>query len=406
MKILILSQYFWPESFRINEVAQTLNEMGHDIDVLTAKPNYPKGKLFDGYNQFSFEINSYKNIKVYRSPIITRGLNNPIKLTLNYLSFVITGSLYVLFKLKKYNYQIIYVYSTSPVLQAIPGLIIRKLKKIPLVLNLQDLWPDSLSATGYIKNKYTLKFVDLIVKFIYKNCDLILVSSNPFIKKLEKYNLNCPIKYFPNSVDPIFYSKKKIKQKTIAELKEGFKIVFAGNLGKAQSIDTIIGLSKALIKYKEIKIIIFGDGSEYKYLKNKKIKDNLKNIYLMGRYPLIDMPNIFYKADILLATLSSQDCFDNTLPNKIQAYMSAKKPIVVSMNGEGARIINESKSGIAVPAENIKKLKYAIIKIYKLNPIERNKIAENSFKYFKKNFYHPTLIKKLENELKNLIIEK
>tara|TARA_A100001035_G_scaffold279980_1_gene283361 strand:- start:32768 stop:33982 length:1215 start_codon:yes stop_codon:yes gene_type:complete len=404
MKILILSQYFWPESFRINEVAQTLNEMGHEIDILTAKPNYPKGKLFQGYNPFSFEMHLYKNMKVYRAPIITRGLNNPVKLTLNYLSFVITGSLYVLFKLKNNDYQIIYIYSTSPVLQAIPGLIIRKLRKIPLVLNLQDLWPDSLSATGYIKNKYTLRFVDLIVKFIYKNCDLILVSSKPFIKKLEKYNLKFPIKYFPNSVDPIFYSKKKIKQKTITELKDGFNIVFAGNLGKAQSIDTIIGLSKALIPYEEIKLIIFGDGSEYKYLKSKKLQNNLKNIYLMGRYPLIEMPNIFYQADILLATLSNQDCFDNTLPNKIQAYMSAKKPIVVSMNGEGARIINESKSGIAVPAENITKLKDAIIKIYKLNPLERKKISENSFKYFKKNFYHPTLIKKLEKELQSLIL--
>ena len=256
MKILIVSQYFWPETFRINEVAQSLKEKGHDIDVLTSKPNYPKGKLFKGYNLFSFEINNYKSINVYRAPIITRGLKNPIKLTLNYLSFVITGSLYVLFKLRKNDYQIVYIFSNSPIFQAIPGLLISNIKKIPLVLNLRDLWPESLSATGYITNKFLLKFVDLIVNFIYKNCHLILVSSKPFINKLEKYKLKCPIKYFPNSVDPVFYSKNKIKFRIINELKNGFKIVFAGNLGIAQSIDTIIGVSKLLIPYEEIKLII------------------------------------------------------------------------------------------------------------------------------------------------------
>ena len=403
MKILILSQYFWPESFRINDVAKSLSDMGNEIDILTAKPNYPIGKLFDGYKLFSFDETIYNNLRIFRVPIVTRGRNNAVRLALNYLSFVIIGSIYSILKFRKSQYEVIYVYSTSPIFQAIPGLLLSKIKRIPIVLNLQDLWPESLSATGYIKNKKFLNLIDFVVRLIYKNCDLILVSSKPFIKQLKKYNLSCPVKYFPNSVDSIFYEKPKTNFLKIKELELGFKVVFAGNLGKAQSLDTIIGLSKKLLKHKKIKIILFGDGSEYEYILQKKKIENLDNLFLMGSYPIEKMPFIFSKADVLLATLSDRECFSNTLPNKIQAYMTAKRPIVVSMNGEGSRIIKESKSGFAAPAENVPLLVDAILRVYNMKIKERNKLSENSFKYFKDYFYHPRLMDKLDKELKMLI---
>ncbi len=406
MRILIISQYFWPESFRINEVAESLYKMGHKVDVLTAKPNYPKGKIFDGFKSYSFDIHKYKGLRLFRVPIITRGKKNIIRLALNYISFVIMGSFFSVLALTRHKYDVIYIYSTSPILQSIPGILLSKLKGIPVVLNLQDLWPESISATGYVKNKYFLQMVDLVVSFIYKSCSLILVSSKPFKNHLVKYNLKCEIKYLPNSVDPIFYENKNIVNLKLKELESGFKIVFAGNLGKAQSIDTIIGLSKKLLEFIDIKLIIFGDGSEYNYLYNQKLSQKLHNIYLMGAFPIEQMPSIFSKADVLLATLSNRECFSFTLPNKIQAYLTAKKPIVVGMNGEGARVINESKAGVAVPAENINKLFDAILAIYNMTDEERNKLSNNAFKYFQNYFNHQTLMKKLDLELKKLVFKE
>ena len=397
MRILIFSQYFWPETFRINEVSETLSDMGHEIEVITGKPNYPLGKVFEGYKLCSFDIQYINKIKVHRVPIIPRGLKKPLRLALNYLSYMFFASFYVTINLFKIKYNVIYIYGTSPIIQAIPGIILGKLRGIPIVLNVQDLWPESLYATGYIKNKYILKIVDLVVDFIYKKSNLILVSSRPFKTIIQKYNTKAKIKYFPNSVDSIFLDNKPNKVENLL-FKKGFNIVFAGNLGSAQSIKTIIGLAKGILKLKKINIYIFGDGSEFKYMQEEKKRNKLSNLHLMGRYPIASMPYIFSKADLLLATLTNHDCFSKTLPNKIQAYMTAKKPIVVSMNGEGAKVIIEAKCGKAAPAENADILIDAVLEIFKMSNKDRASLSENAYMYFEKNFFHINLIKKLENE--------
>ena len=401
MRILIFSQYFWPETFRINEVSETLSDMGHKIEVITGKPNYPFGKLFKGYKLFSFDIHKYKKIKIHRVPIIPRGLKKPFRLALNYFSYILLASAYATIRFFKKKYDVIYIYGTSPILQAIPGIILGKLNGIPIVLNVQDLWPESLYATGYVKNKFILKVVDFIVEFIYKQCNLILVSSRPFKKIIREYKTNAKIKYFPNSVDPIFFDKKIVKTKDL-NLKKGFNIIFAGNLGTAQSVKTIIGLAKGILKFRDINIYIFGDGSELGYMKEEKKQNKLNNLHLMGRYPLSSMPYIFSKADLLLATLTRFSCFSKTLPNKIQAYMTAKKPIVVSMNGEGAKVIKKAKCGRAAPAENVEKLIESVLEIFNMNSKDRSTLSDNAYKYFEKNFCHINLIKELENNLINL----
>tara|TARA_Y100000589_G_scaffold118994_1_gene113238 strand:+ start:13188 stop:14405 length:1218 start_codon:yes stop_codon:yes gene_type:complete len=405
MKILVYSQYFWPETFRINEVCQSLVEMGHQVEVITGKPNYPLGKLYKGYKLSTIDIHYYKKIKVYRLPIITRGLKKIIRLSLNYLSYVVSASVYSLFKLLRNKYDFIYIYGTSPIFQAIPGIIFGKIKSIPVVLNVQDLWPESLSATGYIKSKFILKAVNILVSIIYKQSDLILVSSRPFIEVIKKYNTKADVKYLPNSVDHIFI-KNNSKENLNIELGNGFNVVFAGNLGSAQSIKTIVSLAEGLVDYKAIDIFIFGEGSEFEFMNEQKKMKNLRNLHLMGRKPLSLMPIIFSKSDVLLATLSNKKCFSNTLPNKIQAYMTAKKPIIVSMNGEGAKIIDEAKCGKSVPAENVELLINSVLEIYNMSIQDRKKLSENAYKYFNQNFSHENLMNKLEKEFIKLKCKK
>ena len=192
MRILLFSQYFWPESFRINDVAKTLCEQGHQVDVVTGKPNYPIGKIFDGIKLLGYQLDIYKNIIIHRIPLIPRG-NGRIRLALNYVSFIISGVLFSPWLLRTKKFDVIFVYGVSPILQAIPAIFLGWLKGIPVVLWVQDLWPESLSATGYIKNKIVIKLVRHVVRFIYRHVDLLLVQSQAFIDPVIEIASDTPV---------------------------------------------------------------------------------------------------------------------------------------------------------------------------------------------------------------------
>ncbi len=397
MNILVVSQYFWPESFRINELVSSIYNLGHKVQVLTGKPNYPEGKIYRGYRSLGFSKELYKNVIIHRVPIFPRGIKNPYKLTLNYLSFIATATFYGLSSLLKKNFDIIFVYMPSPFIQAIPAIILGRIMKVPVVLYVQDLWPESIRDTKYISNESFLKLIEYVVKLIYKQSSLILVSSRPFIKAIKKYSPTAQIKYFPNSVDSIFLNSDLSSKPVINELSDGFKIIFAGNLGMSQAVHVLIELAERLQNYENIKIIVFGGGSELNWLiEQKKIK-KLTNFSLQGRYPIELMPWILSQADALLLTLADKPTYAATVPNRLQAYMAVGKPILACMNGESATLINEANCGFAVPAENSDELFKASIKMYNLKLQEREQLGRNGKLYFKKNFYHEDLVKTLIN---------
>ncbi len=394
MKILILTQYFWPEHFHINEVAKNLMEHGINVDVLTGKPNYPDGIVFDGYKAKGAAKEKYINADLYRIPLRPRKKGS-VNLVLNYLSFIFSCMIWSPWLLRGKKYDCIFVYAPSPILQTIPAIFVGWYKKVPVVLWVQDLWPESLQATGFVKNKFLLGLVGIIVKYIYKHVNLILVQSTAFIPNIKELVPNKQIKYHPNSVDNSFLEKPKTILQDVKFPEDGFIVMFAGNIGSAQSVEIIIDAATVLRDSKDISFVIVGDGSRREWMCDEAKTRSLNNVFLPGKFPIESMPGLMQKASVLLVSLTDKPIFSLTIPNKVQAYMASGKPIIASLNGEGARVVVESGAGRAVPAENGKALAEAVLELYEMDPIERELLGENGKKYFRENFDNDKLTKQL-----------
>ena len=394
MKILILSQYFWPENFRINEIAKALQEKSIDVEVLTGKPNYPDGLIFEGYGSIGIQKEIYEGMLIHRIPLIARG-SGGTRLAINYLSFVFSGLVFAPWLLRRNKYEVIFVYGVSPIIQAIPAILLGWMKRVPVILWVQDIWPESLSATGYVKNKFFLKIIEHIVRFIYRHVDMLLVQSEAFIKPVSELASDTPVKYYPNSVDARFLSINTSATPVIQGLDHGFSVMFAGNIGSAQAVEVIVDAASLLHDYSDIHFIVLGDGSRRNWMLKEVKSRGLNNLHLPGRFPVETMPGLMQKASILLATLADRAVFAATVPSKVQAYMAAGRPIIACMNGEGARLVLQSGSGLAVNAEDSKGLAEAIIKLYLTTKSEREEMGNKGHQYYKMHFNHATLMNDL-----------
>lgn len=398
MRVLILTQYFWPESFSINQLAATLREQGANVEILTAKPNYPDGKIYNGYSAWGCQVDSFQEIPIHRVPIFPRG-NGGFGLAVNYLSFVISGLVFGPWMLRGKPFDVVFIYAPSPVLQAIPAILLGLIKKCPVVLWVQDLWPESLSATGYVENRIVLGSLERVVRWIYRRCDLLLVQSRGFEAPVRQLASGTPVAYYPNSVaDAIIDAPEKSLTK-IDGLGDGFSVLFTGNIGSAQAVGVIADVADILKSHDDIHFVIVGDGSCRDELQMNAKQRGLSNLHLPGRFPVEKMPEFMQQASALLVTLADKKIFSFTVPNKVQAYLAAGRPIIACLNGEGARIVKEANAGLTAPAEDAQSLSAAILRLYRMNPDERNQLGMNGRLYYLKHFQHETLAGELLGRL-------
>ncbi len=395
LKILIVSQYFWPENFRINAIVESLVEQGVEVDVLTGKPNYPEGSVFFGYRAWGCQVENWKGAVLYRVPLFPRGRDSRIGLLINYLSFIFFGLSSGAWMVRNRSYDVIFVYGLSPILLSIPALFIGWLKKRRIIIWIQDLWPESLSATGYVNNRYVISVVRQLVRFIYRRASLLLVQSQAFVKPAQALAPDTPIIYYPNSVDDTFAVPAGSEPPYVSGLEDGFSVLFAGNIGVAQAVDVIVSAALLLKDHKDIHFVVLGDGSRRDWMLEEVKRHGLSNFHLPGRFPVETMPGFMQKASVLLVTLADQEIFAATVPNKVQAYMASGKPIIASLNGEGARLILEAGAGVAVPAEDANGLAEAILYLYGLSPHERDRMGDNGRRYYRENFDHNLLVDQL-----------
>lgn len=387
MRLLIISQYFWPESFIINDLARLLAERRVEVTVLTGKPNYPAGRIFEGYRAGGIQREQKDGVEVVRVPLLPRGERSGLRLALNYLSFIVSASLAGSYALRGRRFDAVLVYAPSPLLQAFAGIILARRKKAPLVLWVQDLWPESLSATGHVKNNSVLAFVGALVRAIYRRCDLILVQSRAFVEAVSAYGApREKIEYFPN---PFIPQEPGAPGKGVsalaARLRQSFSVVFAGNLGAAQDLGTILEAAR-LLRDEEIQIVLVGSGSRERWLEEQQTALGLSNVVLAGRFPAEDMPHIFAAASALLVTLAPEPIFARTVPSKVQAYLAAGRPIVAALDGEAARIIAEAGAGVCVPAGRAVELADAIRTLHRASTEQREAFGQRGRAYFERNF--------------------
>ncbi|PIA68274.1 glycosyltransferase family 4 protein [Pseudomonas sediminis] len=397
MRILVLTQYFWPESFIINDIVRTLDEQGHEVIVATGKPNYPDGKVFDGYRAAGTQRERYLGrIEVLRVPLWPRGQGGAKNLILNYLSFVFSGLLCLPWMLRGREFDAILVFAPSPITQAIPAILLKWLKRAKLALWVQDLWPESLSATGFVRNSYLLRAVGWMVRGIYHQCDTLLVQSRAFVEPVAHYADRAKVQYYPNSMD-ISSSKAvvPVPSELLELLEKYFCVVFAGNLGTAQALETIVQAAVHLRDDPHIRLVLVGSGSRLSWLKAQQQVHGLDNLVLPGRFPMEAMPQIFERASALLVSLNNEPAFAQTIPSKIQAYLAAGRPILACMNGEGARVVCEARAGLASPAGQVLPLVANIRRLHALKDSERAVMGGSGRAYFDAHFEMTSQVRRL-----------
>jgi glycosyltransferase involved in cell wall biosynthesis len=395
VKILVSSQHFWPEDFRINDLVQALIERGLKVDVLTGKPNYPEGRYFPGYRSWGCQREQWSGATVFRVPLAARGSGRALRLVINYLSFIGSGLMFAPWLLRQRNYHVIFVYASSPLLQAIPAIFLAWLKQCPVIVWVQDLWPESLAATGYVRNRLILAGVGRVVRFIYRHSDLLLVQSRAFEPSVAAAAPGKTIVYYPNSVEALFCAPFRGEQPDVAGLDTGFPVVFAGNIGAAQAVDVIVEAASLLRAHSDIRFVVLGGGSRRNWLRQEVQTRGLTNVYIPGRYPVEAMPGILQKASALLVTLADKPIFSVTVPSRLQTYMAAGRPILASLNGEGARLVIEAEAGLATPAEDPRALADAVLQLFRMAPAEREKMGKNGRRYSSQHFDRKLLVDQL-----------
>ena len=399
MRILLVTQYFYPENFKSNDIAFELAKKGHEVTVLTGLPNYPEGKVYESYGFFKKRKETINGVKVIRALLIPRGKGGGIRLFLNYFSWAFFASFKALFLALRYKFDTILVHEPSPITQGFPAIVVKKIQKIPLDFWVLDLWPESLTSAGGINNKLVLSFFTKMVQYIYNSSDKILISSKGFKESiLTKGNYDQKLVYFPNWAEDSIL--KGGLNYSIPELPEGFKILFAGNIGAAQDVDSIIKSALILKAKLDIHFVFVGDGRSKKQLEDFVLENELnKTVHFLGRFPIEAMRTFFTKSDVLLVSLKDELIFNLTVPAKLQAYLCTQKPILGMLNGEGASIINEANCGFSVNAGDSEGLAKEIIKLYEMDKQELHVLGQNGFKYFEENFTMTKCINNLESIL-------
>lgn len=405
MKLCIFTNHFYPEDFKVNDIAFELTQRGINVTVITAIPDYPKGKFFEGYSLFKRRREIVNGVKVIRLPIIPRGKGGAIRLVLNYVSYFICASIFTFFHAFKNKYDAVFVHLTSPFFIGIPAVHLKKRQNIPLYFWTLDLWPESLISAAGISHPLIIKPQCKMVAKVYKNCDKILIGSKGFEKSIcEKGDFKDKLVYFPNWAENVIPPQDfSVSAIVPFDNPNNFILLFAGNLGEAQNLDAIIQSAERLKENKNIKYVFVGDGRRKEHLEmlvnEKKLNDT---VYFLGRYPIETMPIFMQKSSVLLFSLKDELCFNLTVPSKVQFYMAQGKSILAMINGDGADLVNEAKCGFAVPANDIDAFVDAIKKMYNLSKDELNQLGMNGKKYYEDNFTKEQRIEHLIKILNNV----
>ena len=397
MRMLIVSQYFWPESFIINDLVRKLAEAGHNIVVATGKPNYPSGEIASGYRKNGVQRERFAGgVEVIRVPLRPRGKVSGFNLSLNYLSFVLSGLIRLPWLIRGRQFDVILVFCVSPITAAIPAILLRHIKRAHLALWIQDLWPDAVVATGFVRNRFLIGTLGLIVRFIYRAADTLLVQSGAFVAPVSKYVSQEKIFVLRNfAASPIEETDTPLPASIEGCFAGRYSVVFAGNLGRAQSLPTIVEAARILQRHPEILFVVAGTGTDAEWLKETIARDGLTNIILIGLLDSSMMPALFKLADCLLVTLRDDASLNATIPSKLQAYLKAGRPIVGALNGEGAQLIELARAGLTAHAEDSVGLAERILTLYEMPESNRSELAKAGQAYYEKHFKVGDLVERL-----------
>lgn len=402
MKVLVVSQYFWPETFRVNEVVSELTARGHEVCVLTGRPNYPEGVLYADFVADSSHFSRYAKAEILRVPLRPRGQGN-LRLILNYWSFVFWGCMAGPWLLRRRTFDAIFVFETSPITSALPAILLRWIKRAPLSMWVLDLWPDTLNAVGILKTERQLRIVGLLCRFIYRRCDLILGQSRAFAEPIRRWAGSTErFRYFPQWSEEVFDASiaGTTPAPELAAHTGRFKIVFAGNIGEAQDFPALLHAATLTRDRPDIRWLIVGDGRAASRVREDIVRLGLtETVFMLGRHPVECMPSFFASADALLVSLKADPIFALTIPGKVQSYLASGRPLLGMLDGEGARVIEESGAGLVAPSGDAEALASHARSLADLSVEARARMGENGRQFGKRHFNRGVLMSQLERWL-------
>ncbi|MCF1619985.1 glycosyltransferase family 4 protein [Tetragenococcus koreensis] len=396
-KILVISQYFYPEQFRINDICETWVQKGYEVTVLTGIPNYPQGDFFNGYGYTKNRRQMHQGIDIIRIPIIPRKRSS-IMLGLNYISYVISGKLWSLFNKKEFDY--VFIYEVSPITQAIPAVSIAKRLKIPCYIYVMDLWPENFQIITGINNTFVIGMINKIVDYIYKNCTKIFTASKSFKKNIEERGIDSNKIYFWPQYAEDFYQPAQEKSPKIKQ--DGkINLTFAGNIGEAQGLDILPAIAEKVKSEKmNVRFNIIGNG-RYKTtliaeIQGKKVDDMFRFI---DPVPPEEVPSILNASEFSLITLKKDEILSMTIPAKLQSSMASGAAIFLIADGEAQEIVKESGAGYYNHPDDINGIMADLRKITKKNNDHINQMKQNARKFYEKNFDKKYLLNKMDEFL-------
>jgi glycosyltransferase involved in cell wall biosynthesis len=373
-KILIVTECFYPEEFKINDIALSWKDKGYDVDVLTLAPTYPLGKVFPDFKNGFFRKDEYQGVNIFRVHAVTGYRDSVVKKVLKYINFMIFGSIAAIFIGRKYDY--VFGFNMSALTGMLPAVLIRKLYKKPTMFWVQDVWPDSVYAYGFKQTKMLSTVLDIFVRFMYRNIDAIAVSGKGFESKLAPYiEKDLIFHYLPNWADDL---DNNLTSKNLGKSKEATHFTFAGNIGKVQNLENIINafcfLSNEYQEKSQLNIV--GDGSNLDNL--KLLANNNPNIVFHGKKPRSDMASYYKASDFLIISLIDKPIFSVTVPAKTQTYIAAKKPILAIINGDTASIIQDNNLGLYADPSKIDAISTLFQRCVDMSQTERKKFTDEN----------------------------
>lgn len=380
--ILIICQHFYPENFRINDMAFEWVNRGYKVTAVTGLPNYPEGKVYKGYGLFKRTHEIVNGVEIFRIPLIPSG-NNRFQLILNYFSFPFFGFFWNLFT--KIKADEVYMFETSPMNQCKVGVAYARKHKVPCYLYVQDLWPENVEMITGIHSPIVIKPIERMVRNIYKGCTHIWGTSPSFVDSIRKYvdvEEHGKVSFMPQYAEKFYEPKKAVEHK-------GFNVIFTGNIGQAQGLE-ILPKAAAIIRaegVKDIRFTIVGDGRARESFKESITAAGVWDLFeFTGRVKPEEVPGILAKGDVAFISFADDELFAKTIPAKLQSYMACAMPIVASAKGETARVISEAECGMCSDIGDARALAKNIIAMRNLPKAQLKLMGQNALEYNTEHF--------------------
>ena len=387
--ILVISQYYYPENFRINDLCAAWVSLGYKVQVVTGIPNYPQGQFFSGYGWFSKTKEMYQGVSISRLPILARK-KGFFRLGLNYISFVISGFFWA--KFTKQQADVVFINEVSPMTQALPGIWFAKRRKIPVYLYVQDLWPENIEATIKNPSPRFIRWIDRLVRNIYHSVDMIFTSSKAYIDNIANKGIAAnKLHYWPQYAEDFYKPLSRIDHKSIP-VSSSLKVIFTGNMGVAQGLSTLLQAAE-ILQQENIEFYLVGNGSE----KASLIKefDHINRVHFLDAVPSNEIPQLLAQCDLAYVGLIDQPIYELTIPAKLQSYLACGIPVVASAKGEVQRIIEEAKAGFVVEPSDAKALATMIQQYATMKAEEKEQLRLNARRYYEANFNREVLLQEL-----------